>query len=35
MDAGYRRLIDGEADFDSLRSDPDFQAVCDGSQTTG
>ncbi len=35
MDASYRGLIDGEADFDSLRSDPDFQALCLGSQTTG
>ena len=35
LDASYRRLIDAETDFDSLRTDPDFQAVCDGSQTTG
>jgi Flp pilus assembly protein TadD len=35
LDASYRGLIDGETDFDSLRSDPDFQAVCAGKQTTG
>jgi Flp pilus assembly protein TadD len=35
MDPAYRRLVDAESDFDSLRADPDFQAVCDGSQTTG
>jgi tetratricopeptide (TPR) repeat protein len=27
LDAGYRSLIDGEADFDPLRSDADFQAL--------
>jgi Flp pilus assembly protein TadD len=26
---GYRSLIDAESDFDSLRDDPDFQALCD------
>ena len=35
LDASYRGLIDGETDFDALRSDPDFQAVCAGKQTTG
>ncbi len=35
MDPAYRRLIDAETDFDALRSDPAFQAVCDGSKTTG
>ena len=27
MDNGYRRLIDDEPDFDSLRNDPDFQLI--------
>jgi tetratricopeptide (TPR) repeat protein len=27
LDASYRSLIDGEADFDPLRSDADFQAL--------
>ena len=35
LNAGFRRMIDGEHDFDSLRSDADFQAVCDGSRTHG
>jgi Flp pilus assembly protein TadD len=33
MDASYRSLIDHEPDFDLLRGDPEFQAVCDGSPT--
>jgi Flp pilus assembly protein TadD len=35
MDGSFRRMIDAESDFDSLRSDPDFQSLCNGSQTTG
>jgi tetratricopeptide (TPR) repeat protein len=27
LDPDYRSLIDGESDFDPLRSDPDFQAL--------
>jgi Flp pilus assembly protein TadD len=26
---GYRSLIDAESDFDSLRHDPEFQALCE------
>ncbi len=26
---GYRSLVDAESDFDSLRHDPEFQALCD------
>ena len=33
LDASYRRMVDDEADFDALRGDPDFQAVCDGSRS--
>ncbi len=35
LDDNFRRMIDAEADFDALRSDPDFQALCNGSQTPG
>jgi Flp pilus assembly protein TadD len=35
LDPNYRRLIDQETDFDPIRSDPDFQAICEGSQTRG
>ena len=35
LDPGCRSLIDHEADFDPLRSDPEFHAVCEGSQTRG
>jgi hypothetical protein len=27
LDEGYRKLIDGERDFDPIRSDPDFQSL--------
>ena len=30
IDPRYRELIDAESDFDSIRSDPEFQALCDG-----
>ena len=32
IDPDYRSLIESEPDFDPLRDDPDFQAVCDGVQ---
>jgi len=35
LDPNYRLLIDHEPDFDPLRGDADFQAICDGSQTRG
>ena len=35
LDPNYRLLIDHEPDFDPLRGDADFQAVCDGTQTPG
>jgi len=28
LDPDYRSLVDGEADFDPLRRDPNFQALC-------
>jgi Flp pilus assembly protein TadD len=28
---GYRNLLDGESDFDSLRDDPEFQALCENA----
>lgn len=31
IEPAYRERIDSETDFDPLRSDPDFQAVCSGS----
>ena len=35
LDPNCRLLIDDEPDFDSLRGDPEFQAVCEGSRTRG
>jgi Flp pilus assembly protein TadD len=35
LDPNYRLLIDHESDFDSLRGDSDFQAVCEGARTPG
>jgi Flp pilus assembly protein TadD len=35
LDPNYRLLIDHEPDFDPLRGDPEFQAVCEGSRTRG
>jgi Flp pilus assembly protein TadD len=35
LDPNYRLLIDHEPDFDPLRGDPDFPAVCEGTQTQG
>ena len=34
-DPGCRSLIDHEPDFDPLRSDPEFQAICEGSRMRG
>jgi Flp pilus assembly protein TadD len=34
-DPNYRLLVEHEPDFDPLRGDADFQAICDGSQTPG
>jgi len=30
MEPQFRELIDDEADFNPLRSDPEFQALCEG-----
>lgn len=30
MDETYRKMIAGESDFDPIRTDPEFQAVCRG-----
>lgn len=35
LDSNYRHLVEHESDFDSIRSDPEFQAICEGSQTRG
>jgi tetratricopeptide (TPR) repeat protein len=35
IDPDYCRLVDYEPDFDPIRSDPEFQAVCEGSRTHG
>ena len=35
LDPNLRSLIEHEADFDPLRTDPEFQAVCEGSRTRG
>ncbi len=35
IDPNFRQLIDLEPDFDSLRKDPDFQAICEGPRTRG
>jgi len=35
LDANYRLLIAHEPDFDAIRSDPDFQAVVQGTQPQG
>ena len=32
IDPDYRQLIDTEADFDPIRRDPDFQALCEGTR---
>jgi tetratricopeptide (TPR) repeat protein len=34
LDPEYRSLIENEPDFNPLRSDPDFQALCEGSGTS-
>ncbi len=33
LDPSCRSLIDHEPDFDSLRGDPEFEAICEGSRT--
>jgi len=35
IDPGYRRLIDDETDFEPLRDDPDFQALCAETEAAG
>jgi Flp pilus assembly protein TadD len=35
LDPNYRLLIDHEPDFDPIRNDPEFQAICEGSRTRG
>lgn len=35
LDPNYRRLIDEEPDFDPLRADPEFQALCGKSTAQG
>jgi len=33
LDPNYQALVDHEPDFDSLRADPDFRAVCEGARS--
>jgi len=33
LDPAYRRLIEEESDFDPIRSDPEFQALCEGLES--
>jgi Flp pilus assembly protein TadD len=35
LDPSYRGMAGHEPDFDSIRTDPEFQAICEGSRTTG
>lgn len=35
LDPNYRLLVEHEPDFDSLRGDPEFQTICEGSRTRG
>jgi tetratricopeptide (TPR) repeat protein len=35
LDPDYRHLIDDEPDFDPIRSDPQFQALCAAPETAG
>jgi Flp pilus assembly protein TadD len=35
LDPSYRGLVDHEPDFDPLRSDREFQAICEGARTQG
>ena len=32
MDPVYRTMVDSESDFDPIRSDPEFQALCEGAK---
>jgi len=31
----YRRMVEGESDFDPIRSDPEFQAICSNARDQG
>jgi len=35
LDPNYRLLIDHEPDFDPIRNDPEFQAICEGARARG
>ena len=35
LDPSYRSLVEHEADFNRLRGDAEFQAICEGSRTRG
>ncbi|MGD0896606.1 MAG: tetratricopeptide repeat protein [Thermoguttaceae bacterium] len=35
LDPNYRNLVDHEPDFDPIRSDREFQAVCEGARARG
>jgi Flp pilus assembly protein TadD len=35
LDPNYRLLVEHEPDFDAIRNDPEFQAVCEGARTRG
>jgi Flp pilus assembly protein TadD len=35
LDPGYHKLIDTESDFDPLRADPQFQAICEKVKEEG
>jgi Flp pilus assembly protein TadD len=35
IDPSYRRLIPAESDFDRLRDDPEFHAICEGVEEKG
>jgi Flp pilus assembly protein TadD len=35
IDPTYRKLAEAESDFDALRADPTFQALCKGSEGIG
>jgi tetratricopeptide (TPR) repeat protein len=35
IDPDFCQLIDDEPDFDSIRTDPGFRALCEGSETPG
>jgi Flp pilus assembly protein TadD len=35
LDPNYRLLVEHESDFDGLRGDPEFQALCEGARARG